>query len=406
MSGSALVKRRRRAVLSVAAAVLAATLALTVGILIGPAVRSPAQAVADAGPPEASLVTVAAERRVLAEPVIARGTVRPGTSVKVTAPAGLGGDTAVVTRLTAKTGTPLREGAIFAEVSGAPLFGLVLPFPLYRDLSTGMRGPDVTAVQKALRRLGTPARVTGTFDTATERALAGFYRARGYEPPRPQAAQDPAATPSGRPSADAPEAATATLRRTDVVALDRDARTISAVRVGVGSVLSGANSVLLELDTAAVTVQTKVDKKQRALVRTGGTAEIVDETRGTTVKAVVRRVADQAGADGYEVSLAFTGPALSPGEDHTVLVTLDPVRDTEPVLAVPVAAVYSRPDGITFVTVEEKDHSLSDVEVDTGKVAGGWVQVTPERAGFEADARVVVGSSADTVPVDSKGDGQ
>ncbi|WP_055710904.1 peptidoglycan-binding protein [Streptomyces torulosus] len=405
MSGSTLARQRHRSVLSVAAAVLAATLALTVGILIGPAVRSPAQAVADAGPPEASLVTVAAERRVLAEPVIARGTVRPGTSVKVAAPAGLGGDTAVVTRLTAKTGTALREGDIFAEVSGAPLFGLVLPFPLYRDLSTGMQGPDVTAVQKALRRLGTSAQVTGTFDTATERALVGFYRARGYEPPRPQAPHDPAVAPFGKPSANAPEAATVILRRTAVVALDRDARTISAVRVKVGSVLGDANSVLLELDTAAVTVQVKVDKKQRALVRTGGTAEIVDETQGTALKAVVRRVADRAGADGYEVSLAFTGPALSPGGDHTVLVTLDPMRDTEPVLAVPVAAVYSRPDGTTFVTVEGKDHSLTDVGVDSGKVAGGWVQVTPERTGFTAGARVVVGSSADTGPLGSEGDG-
>ncbi|MEV0964432.1 peptidoglycan-binding domain-containing protein [Streptomyces sp. NPDC049910] len=373
MSVPALITGRRRAALSVAAAVLAAALALAIGILVGPSVRSPAQAVADAAPPASSPVTVAAERRVLAEPVITRGTVRPGTSVKVTAPAGLSGDTAVVTRVVVRAGTPLDEGTVLAEVSGAPLFGLVLPFPLYRDMGGGMRGPDVTAVQTALRRLGTGVRATGTFDAATGRAVERLYRSRGYPPPR--------------------QGKSAMLPRTGIVALDRDGRTVSAVRVRVGSVLRDPAPVLLELDTAEVTVRATVDAGQRALVRTGTTAAVVDESGGAVARAVVRAVADRPGADGYTVTLAFTGDVLPPVEDRTVLVTIDPARKTGPVLAVPVAAVYARPDTVTFVTVEGEGRRLTDVVVGTGRIAGGWVHVTPKGPGLDAGTRVVVGRS-------------
>lgn len=388
MTASALRRRRRRAVLSVVGTVAVAAVALLVGMVAGPAVRSPAQAVAEAAPPAPTPVTAAAERRVLTEPVITRGTVQPGSAVKLTAPDGLSGVAAVVTRMTAHAGTPLREGTVFAEVAGQPVFGLVLPFPLYRDLTVGLRGPDVTEVQKALRRLGTAGPATGTFDAATAQALERFYHARGYDVPKGAAAtrppEDQTAAAPGEPM----------LRRIDVVRLDRDGRTITAVPAQVGSVLNGTASVLVELDASAATVQAKVDQAQRALVAPGSTAKVTDEAQGTTAEAVVRTVAGQADADGYAVTLAFAGPALPPGPDHTVLVTVDPPADAAPVLAVPVSAVYSRPDGTTFVTVVGRVRARTDVVVRTGKVAGGWVEVTPDADAFGPGAQVVVGSSA------------
>ncbi|MEV4143562.1 peptidoglycan-binding protein [Amycolatopsis sp. NPDC049691] len=388
MTASALRRRRRRAVWSVLGTVAVAAVALLVGMVAGPAVRSPAQAVAEAAPPAPAPVTAAAERRVLTEPVITRGTVQPGSATKVTAPEGLSGVTAVVTRMSARVGTPLHEGTVFTEVAGEPVFGLVLPFPLYRDLTPGIRGPDVTEVQKALRRLGAACPVTGTFDAGTSQAVDRFYRARGYDVPRGGAATQP---PENQAAAAPPEPI---LRRVDVVRLDRDGRTITAVPAQVGTVLNGAASVLLELDAGAATVQAKVDPAQRALVRPGSTAKVTDEAQGTTVEAVVRTVADQADADGYAVTLAFTGPVLPPGPDHTVLVILDPAADATPVLAVPVSAVYSRPDGSTFVTVVGRDRARTDVVVRTGKVAGGWVEVAPDSNAFGPGAQVVVGASA------------
>ncbi|MEU4237838.1 hypothetical protein [Actinoplanes sp. NPDC026619] len=59
------------------------------------------------------------------------------------------------------------------------------------------------------------------------------------------------------------------------------------------------------------------------------------------------------------------------------------------VLAVPVTALYSRPDGTTFVTTVSEHDKTADVTVTTGQIAGGWVEIRdPELA---EGVRVVVG---------------
>src|SRR4051794_20768119 len=79
---------RRRIRLLAAAGVVAGVLALFgVSLVAGPRLRSPQQAAADAAAPPASLITVAAQERVLTEPVVLRGKVVPGASVKVHPPA-------------------------------------------------------------------------------------------------------------------------------------------------------------------------------------------------------------------------------------------------------------------------------------------------------------------------------
>jgi peptidoglycan hydrolase-like protein with peptidoglycan-binding domain len=410
MSRSTLKAQRRRSVVLVVAVLAVATGALLAGILLGPSVRSPAQAAADAAPPAPSLVTVAAERRVLAESVVVRGTVAAGQSVKVMAPAGLAGPSAVVTGVSGKRGRPAREGAVLMEVAGAPLYGLVLPFPLYRDIQAGARGPDVKAVQRALRRLGYRTPVSGVFDAGTQDGLRRFYRARGYDVPSAASTDDPAKAPAdgqskpdpakpdpakSDPRADTAGGTTAPmLPRAHVVRLDRSDRIISAVPLGVGAVVTAPETVVLELDAGAATVQASLGQEQRALVDVGSTAEIVDEVKGTRSAATVRHIADEPTqtdqGSGFAVQLAFTGKAMTPVKGHSVLVTIGASGKASPVLAVPVTAVYSRPDGTTFVTVTGAGGRTSDVAVSTGKSAGGWVEIKGE---VEAGALVAVGLS-------------
>lgn len=401
MSESSPARRRRLWWTGVLLFLVVAVVTAAMGIAVGPSLKSPAQAVADAAPPPASLVTAQVERRVLAETVVVRGTVVPGESVKLLAPSGLTGPSAVVTAVPGRPGTPLPEGAVFLEVAGAPVIGLVLPFPLYRDITDGMSGPDVREVQKALGRLGFRVPADGVFGAATQDALRRFYRSRGYQVPdqattpeeAPRDGQQPAtgATPTSRPDR------RPMLLKAHVVRLDRADRQISAVPVAVGTVLTEPGMPILELDAGATTITALAAPEQAALVKAGTPADVAHEVRGQHARAVVDSVGTEptqgAGGTGFEIRLSFDGTALNPTPDYTVRVTIGAELDATAVLAVPVTAVYSRADGTTFVTELGQDEQPVDLSVVTGRTAGGWVEIIQVDGTLDAGDAVVVGAA-------------
>ena len=176
-------RTRRRWLVAGVAATAAVVVVAATATIVGRQLRSPAQLAADAAAPPPSLVTAAVERRVLAEPVVLRGKVQPGDSVKLYPPGSAIGTNSVVTKVPAKVGDTVREGQVLLERSGEPIFALVLPFRLYRDITAGVKGPDVTEVQKALRRIGYRVNVSGAFDAQTQQAVRTLYANRGYTAP-------------------------------------------------------------------------------------------------------------------------------------------------------------------------------------------------------------------------------
>ncbi|SDD25969.1 peptidoglycan-binding protein [Actinokineospora iranica] len=390
---------RRRWVVAAVVITGVAALAITAAGFVGPLVKSPRQAAADAAPPPASLVTARAESRVLSETVVLRGTVVEAPSTKVAPPTGLAGPDAVVTDVFIRPGDVLREGKAFLEVAGAPLFGLVLPFPLYRDITDGMSGPDVRELQKSLARLGFATAQDGVFGVATQSALARFYQARGYESPTSAAAAKPPAAdaPVVTPPADKP-----TVRRAHIVRLDRPDPVVSAVSVAVGDVLADPAAPVVELDAGTTTITALATAVQAAQATPGTQARITDDVRGLQAKAAVRSVGTEPkqteAGTGLEVLLVFTEAPMAPTANHTVRVTLGESEDATAVLAVPVTAVYSRPDGSRFVTVAADAGNVADVAVRTGRAAGGWVEIIAEQGGVQPGDDVVVGSELASGP--------
>ena len=181
-----------------------------------------------------------------------------------------------------------------------------------------------------------------------------------------------------------------------MVRLDRDGHTVSRIPVRVGTVLQGSASVLLELDAGAPTVVASAAADQLGLVRAELAAEIHDEAQNVTVPARVVSVAATPsrvdGADRYEVRLRFTGRTLAPTGSRTVRVTTGATAGASAVLAVPVTAVYSRPDGTLFVTVVMGRRTV-DVTVQTGRRAGGWVEVRTRDDRLGEGSEVVVGTA-------------
>lgn len=412
--------RDRRRMLIAGATV--ATMALLAGaaMLLGPRLQSPEQQAAEAAPPPASLVTAEAENRVLVEPVVLRGAVVPGASVKMMPPASLTGADSVVTAVSVGKGDRIAEGVQILECKGAPVVALRLPFPLYRDITGGSTGPDVLALQQALRRLGYDAPRNSKMDAATQRALVKWWRALGYDAPKmsdtpgtgtkdttdPAAGtEDPAVEEETKPTAEEKRqaaenalAAGAYLPRAAVIRITANGR-VSKVNVKRADILTEATKPLLELNGASATLRATVTKEQVDLVTVGQTATVLDELSGKKVKAEVTGIGDTvvtdeaSGTTGFAVRFAFTGAAIA-AEGRSLRVDFSSGADAEPKLAVPVTAVYSRADGTTFVKVSTDGRTATEVTVETGQTGGGWTAIEPDADGEITEGTpVVVGRS-------------
>lgn len=148
---------------------------------------------ASPAPPAPTELTAPVERRVLRE--VARNRGRVGTN-RVAAAACLpgGADAAtkkVFTRAAPTAGTPVADGSRLADVNGRPVLVLNVATPLYRDLQVGLEGPDVSAVQQSLARLGFANQDSpGRYGASTAAAVTAWYRSQGVEPnPAPAAQQ-------------------------------------------------------------------------------------------------------------------------------------------------------------------------------------------------------------------------
>jgi hypothetical protein len=84
----------------------------------------------------------------------------------------------VVTGVGCVPGTPMTSGSVLIWLDSRPVVGLRLKVPPWRSFTAGIKGPDVSALQSALRRLGYEAPKTGTVDYATTRAVRAFWADR------------------------------------------------------------------------------------------------------------------------------------------------------------------------------------------------------------------------------------
>lgn len=101
-----------------------------------------------------------------------RLTVTRGSSTQLTSPV-----EGRVTRSDCIPGAPIESGTSPVSVNDVPVVALATATPLWRDLVTGDTGPDVTALQQELVRLGYPAGDSRQIDRAT---LGAFTRLRDH----------------------------------------------------------------------------------------------------------------------------------------------------------------------------------------------------------------------------------
>ncbi|MCQ3806773.1 MAG: peptidoglycan-binding protein [Acidimicrobiia bacterium] len=171
----------RRGVAAIAT-IAVAVAAAGAGWLAGRNITSPDQAALESEPPPVSLITVEVELAELSADVIIRADVGYDEPTTLGLSGALGNrESALVVTSAPERGAELTEGSVAIEVAGQPVFVLVGPVPVYRDLRPQDRGPDVEQLEAALARLGyfegTPDQL---WDEATGAAVGSWYEQAGY----------------------------------------------------------------------------------------------------------------------------------------------------------------------------------------------------------------------------------
>jgi hypothetical protein len=277
-------------------------------------------------------------------------------------------------------GSRLSDGALVADVSGAPLIAVVLPFPLYRDLVVGDRGPDVTALVEVLGRLGYLATRPASVDAAVRAATSRFLADRGYPLLIPVNA---VAGKGGEPI----------LRRAWLTRIDKPGRKVSSVGIRVGSVVSDPSARIVSCDLAMPAVKALVDHDAGTKIRPGDSATVVDNASGTTITGSVAAVG-RAGERGTPITIG-AGRSTSFGAlSADLVVTVTSRLGRGAVLVAPVTALYTDIDDATHVLlpgpVAGRNHPVA---VTLGPCADGWCQIAHSDERLAAGDYVVVGAN-------------
>lgn len=337
--------RRRWLALIVVGAVCLAVGAWIATLLI----ESPREAVLNAEPPAPSLITVAAEKRVVGEEIITRGQVTASQTVEavgpLTAPSAL---RRVVSGRLPKVGDSVAAGGVVVEISGRPIIALQGDVPAFRDLTEGDVGPDVQRLNAALAALAPELDPeSSTYSPETQQAVDALYTRAGY------------ASPSSLPAG-------------EVLFVSA----LPASIVQVSGVLGGdAAEASVQIASGELRITTTLTAAESQLVQTGAEVVLSSEVLGESAPATVK-----ADSGAIEISPDEPLPSSWAGQDVKVRV-VSAVTDGE-VLAVPIAAIVANGSGETEVMVVRPgattitDAEARRVRVTVGASGAGWAEIT------------------------------
>lgn len=169
---------------------ITAVVSLGAGIGLSRLIVSPAEAAANAAPPEAGPITVPVEQRALTNDIVMRGDALYEDPVGVTLETGDIGGPAVVTGQVPEVASNIEAGGVILEVTGRPVILLTGELPVYRTLRAGVSGPDVQQLRAAIAALGIDAGDVNNavYDASAAAAVRALYAKVGY--PAPTSGED------------------------------------------------------------------------------------------------------------------------------------------------------------------------------------------------------------------------
>jgi multidrug efflux pump subunit AcrA (membrane-fusion protein) len=154
----------------------------------------------------------------------------------------------------------------------------------------------------------------------------------------------------------------------------------------------------MTIGTGGVDVVGELDQVDSQTLRKGMATQLTDDTNGGQWKGAVTSIgsvtADSSSVPQASVTIVPDAGSPIPLSEvgQNIRVTVTAATTNGPVLVVPVAAVFAKADGLSYVTVVTARHS-EVVAVTVGLDEGGDLQVTVPTGTLHAGDQVVVGSS-------------
>ncbi|MFW0773850.1 peptidoglycan-binding protein [Paenarthrobacter nitroguajacolicus] len=319
-------------------------------------------------------VSAAVERRAVVKQVVLSGKVVPGAESALRASPAAGVDRLVVTEAAKEVGSPVVPGELLAVVSGRPLLVLPSSVPLYRDINPSDSGPDVKALQGVLASFGYACTTTGTFDPATQQALASWYKASGFKAPAPLPQETTANTaPKNSPDA--------MFRWREFVQIPGDTGTVASI-AGAGSILA-EDGIVARVRVADDTFIARADVVQSesfvvgapVTVRAGST---VLDTTVVQVSAFLEGDQSKNEIPGKDITVAL--PPGTQGFAAGQSVTMTAGSAVAESLAVPLIAIR-QDGGIPYLLIEgnseliERNSGPRRLEVKVTAQVDGWAAI-------------------------------
>ncbi|WKZ82719.1 MAG: peptidoglycan-binding domain-containing protein [Acidimicrobiia bacterium] len=276
-----------------------------------------------------------------------------------------------------EAGTIINEGDVVYEIAGRPAIVLPGEFPLFRTATAGATGKDIAVLQEALTQLGLyDGPTNGIYGRATRDAIQMLYESQGYSPL------------PGRPAP-----------RTEILIVATVPFRVGDLRARVGDIAAGP---ILEISGVELGIDTAVSLDEVDYLAVGDSGTVEVGIGLTAIEAIVTEIATRPGTQGAGPDEVFV--RLTPVQRDLEVQGPQPVRirieiesrsTPEPVLAVPLAALFSRGDSRTYVTVVTPAGVTSDVEVLTGLSSpDGMVEVDPVVVGqLTVGDLVIVGTA-------------
>lgn len=355
------------------AALIAAAIALSVvGLWAGTQIRSPSEEAARAGPPSPSVLTAEVESTRISAAVAVPGRVVAVSQTSVAVSEAHGATRLIVSKLPKRVGDSVSPGDVILEISGRPVFGLPGLIPLYRDISLGDNGTDVSNLQAALTRVGLKVGSPGVFDARTQAAVGELYRRARY---RPVSAEEGTIAPLS-----------------EFVFVQSLPTTLIDLRARLGEEVEPNSTLAVLAQGIAVLTRVSPDEREGLQQGTKTTIELSGERIAGSVDFISHTLSldRRTGVEGYLVRVSLP-EADANLVDTDVTVNIEKSTGGPEVLVVPISAVYTGPDARTGVIILRSDGSQERVLVETGTSSQGLIAVQPVNGTLSEGDLVVVG---------------
>jgi hypothetical protein len=380
-------RTRRFFLAGVAVGVIAMSAA---GLAAARLIETPSQLAARTAAPATSVITGIARLRVLRDPIMLSGLIRPGRTTIVRAASPFSKIT--VTKMPVGRGSRIRPGHVLAELDGRPVLLLRGRLAAFRDLHEGDTGPDVTQLQKALTDLGygnyDPP---GFFGWYTSEDLLLLYQHLGYSAPMYRPPTRKHRQPAAVPTAYLPMSEISYIPATSALVISASARAGTVLRRG---------QVLLRLATGNPYVTSIVPAREVGQARVGLHAQFASALPQLSAAGVIAKITEipayaghSPGHPMYQVVVISRRPIPVGLVGTKVRLTLWAPVTSVPVLTVPLAGVFTgRPGRPPYVVRIAADGRHQVVPVHTGLTADGLVAVSGLRPGsLNPATRVLIG---------------